>query len=216
VPRLPLEPPAGDAGLFSTVDDLFRWSRVMDGGALVSAADASEALTPGTDGYGFGWIIDRAFERRRAHHSGVLPGYVSEFTKFPDDSLTIIVLSNLDRAPLGRIVRDVGAIALGAPYDMPIRGHVVRLGHEQIAPLEGTYRTAEGKRLTLHDAPDYFTAEMEGGFIAGLIPMSPTEFYFPMGDGRFTFTLDASGKASQVNLRYSGEDHIAVREGAGH
>ena len=42
-------------------------------------------------------------------------------------------------------------------------------------------------------------------------PLSPTEFYMPLGDGRTRFTLGSDGRATSINLRYGGEDHVAQR-----
>ena len=114
-PQLALTPPAGDAWLYSTIDDLDRWSAVMDGSDLVTAAEAAEVFTPGEGGYGYGWFIGNAFGRRRYRHTGSLPGYTSDFIKFPDDRITIVIFSNLDRAPMTHIVRNVSLIALGMP-----------------------------------------------------------------------------------------------------
>ncbi len=211
VPNLPLTPPAGDGGLYSTLDDLYRWSQLMDGSRLVTAAEVQEIFTPGLDNYGYGWFIGNAFNRKRVRHTGSLPGYVSDFIKFPDDKITIIYFSNLDRARSASIVRDVTAIVLDTPFDMPVRGQVVKLSVEQVARLEGVYKMADGKLLTISNAPDFLTAELKGRYTAGLIPLSPTEFYFPLGDGRAIFTLDAKGQAAKVNMRYGGEDHIAER-----
>ena len=55
------------------------------------------------------------------------------------------------------------------------------------------------------------TVKLEGRFTAGLIPLGPSEFYFPLGDGRATFTLDASGTPTALNLRYDGADHVGRR-----
>ncbi|HVG33611.1 MAG TPA: serine hydrolase domain-containing protein [Pyrinomonadaceae bacterium] len=211
VPRLPLTPPEGDAWLYSTVDDLYRWSQLMDGSGFVATAEVAEVFTPGLDNYGYGWFIGNAFNRKRMNHTGALPGYVSNFIKFPDDKITIIIFSNLDRARTGSISRDVTAIVMGAPFDMPVRGQVVKLSLEQLSRLEGVYKMADGKLLTISNAPDFLTAELKGRYTAGLIPLSPTEFYFPLGDGRAIFTLDAKGQATKVNMRYGGEDHIAER-----
>jgi hypothetical protein len=54
-------------------------------------------------------------------------------------------------------------------------------------------------------------AKLADQYTAGLIPLSPTEFYFPLGDGRAIFKLGADGKATEVNMRYGGADHIARR-----
>ena len=211
VPALALEGPQGDAWLTSTVDDLLRFSTLLEGSALVPAPLAAEIASADADGYGAGWFVDRGFDRRRMHHNGILPGYVSDFIRFPDDRITIALVSNLDRARLSRIARDVSAIVLGQPFDMPVRGDVVTLTAEEQTRLTGDYRTAEGMTLNVRVEPDYLTAELKGHYTAGLIPMSATEMYFPLADGRAIFELGADGRAVQVNMRYSGEDHVATR-----
>lgn len=216
LPPITLSSPHGDAMLYSTLDDLYRWSRMMDGSRLIPAAEAAEIYTPGLGGYGYGWFVGDGFNRRRVRHNGMLPGYVSDFIKFPDDKITIIVFSNVDRVRLSSIARDITAITLGTPYDMPVRGKVIKLSPQQIAALEGEYKMANGNSLTVKNEPDYLSAYMKTPqgrlqFSAGLIPLSPTEFYLPLADGKAIFTLDESGKAVKVNLRYGGEDRIAER-----
>ncbi len=204
VPALALSAPQGDAWLLSTVDDLYRYSRSIEERDRAALAEVQ-------DGYGSGWFVDRAFERRRMRHNGILPGFVSEFHRFPDDRLSVIVLSNLDRARMGNIARDLTAIALGKPFDMPVQGRVVALTDAQLEGLLGSYRTTEGLPLTIRKEPDYVVAELQDHYHAGLIPMSPTEMYFPLADGRAIFTLGPDGRATQVNMRYRGEDHLAAR-----
>ncbi|MEA2603969.1 MAG: hypothetical protein QOF89_4961 [Acidobacteriota bacterium] len=183
----------------------------LDGGKLVSAEEAAEAFTPGLDNYGYGWFIDTGFDRKRLRHTGLLPGYVSDFIKLPGDKVTILLVSNLDRTRLDRIARDVTAIVLGTPYDLPVHGKLAQLTAEQFAKLEGEYKMTDGKTLTVRKEPDLLAAELKGRYTAGLLPLSPTEFYFPLGDGKAIFTLDESGKAVKVNMRYGGKDHVGER-----
>jgi hypothetical protein len=180
VPALPLTPPHGDAWLYSTLDDLHRWSVLMDGSDLVPAAEVTEAFSAGAGGYGLGWFVDQGFGRRRHRHNGFLPGYATDFIRFPGDSLTIILFSNLDRARMSRIARDLSAIVLGQPYDMPVRGRLAaRPDAGQAARLEGTYLLAQGVTLRVRNETDYLTAQVRGRFTAGLIPLSSVEFYMP-------------------------------------
>lgn len=212
VPVISLTSPEGDAWLYTTVDDLYRWSQVMSGDIkFASMEEISEIFTPGLDNYGYGWFIGEGFGRKRMRHNGGLPGYISDFIKFPDDKITIIIFSNLDRARLGNISRDISSIVLGTPFDMPVRGAVIKLTSTQISKLEGDYRNSDGKLLTIRDQPDFLTAKLQDRYTAGLIPLSATEFYFPLADGKAIFTMDESGKAVKINMRYSGEDHIAER-----
>lgn len=210
-PRLPLTPPAGDAGLYATVDDLLAWSRAMDGGALVPKSEADEVFTPGLESYGYGWFVGEAWKRRRFRHNGGLPGYTSDFVKFPDAGITLVVFCNVDRARLSAVVRDGSAIVLGEPWDMPVSGSVATLTPADYERLVGVYRMADGKTLTVTKEPDLLTAALEGRYTAGLVPLSPTRFYFPLGDGTATFSLGEDGKAASVNVRYSAEDHPATR-----
>jgi CubicO group peptidase (beta-lactamase class C family) len=201
----------GDAWLYSTVDDLLTFSRLMEGSELIPPALVKEIETPGLEGYGAGWFIGDAFKRRRMRHNGIVPGYVTDFIRFPDEKTTIVLISNYDRVRLDRIARDVSAIVCGTPFDMPVRGEVIELTPEQIAPLVGDYVMTDGTPFNVRKEPDYLIAELKGRYTAGLIPLSPTEMYFPMGDGKAIFTMGADGRAEKVNMRYGGEDHVAGR-----
>jgi hypothetical protein len=68
-----------------------------------------------------------------------------------------------------------------------------------------------GRTFVVKKGEDLLTVALAGRFTAGLIPLGPTEFYFPLADGRATFTLDASGRARAINLRYDGADHAGTR-----
>src|SRR6185295_5547410 len=112
---------------------------------------------------------------------------------------------------LDRVARDVSAIVMGTSYDPPVHGVVVTLTRDQFAALEGKYRMADGKILDVRLDGTMLSAKLEDRYTAGLIPLSPTEFYFPLGDGKAMFTLGENGKAAKINMRYSGEDHVAER-----
>ena len=183
----------------------------MDGSPLVPVEEAVEIFTPGLGNYGYGWFVDRVFDRRHLWHSGVLPGFLSDIIKFPDDKITVIVVTNVDRSRISRIRRDLAAMVLGLPYDMPITGKVTTLTAEQFAKLEGDYKMTDGAVLNITKQPDYLTATLKGRYIAGLIPLSPSEFYFPFYEGKVIVTLSAAGRALRVNMHYNGEDHIAER-----
>lgn len=210
-PPITISSPHGDAMLYSTLDDLYRWSQLMEGSKMIPKSEVDEIYTAGLEDYGYGWFIGQGFNRKRARHNGMLPGFLTDFIRFPDEKTTIIIFSNIDRTRLNSVARDVTAITLGTPYDMPVRGKVIKLLPEQIANLEGDYKMKDGRLLTIKNEPDFLTAKLKDFYTAGLIPLSPTEFYFPLADGKAIFTLDESGKAAKVNMRYSGEDHLAER-----
>lgn len=216
VPQITLQAPAGDAALVSTVEDLYKWSVIMDGktNKLVSEKMAQEIYTPGHSGYGYGWFIDTSFGMKRYGHTGGLPGYVSDYSKIPEANLTVVIFSNIESMRLNRVKRDLTAIALDKSWDMPIKGNHVALTPEQFAALTGDYKMADGAVMKIAKGaePDsLLSAHVPDQFRAGLVPMSPTEFYFPLSEGKMTFTLDSNGRGAKVTLRSNGTDRVGER-----
>ncbi|HEV2667486.1 MAG TPA: serine hydrolase domain-containing protein, partial [Blastocatellia bacterium] len=85
-------------GVFSTVRDLAKWEIALASGKVVNELSLTAMWTPvklnnGTSyPYGFGWELENAHGHRVITHSGMTG---TEYTRFPDDKLTVIVLTNL-------------------------------------------------------------------------------------------------------------------------
>lgn len=83
-------------GLLSSGGDLFRWSRGMLTGRLFSSRLVEESLVPYRGDYGYGWQVRRFFDRRVYNHTGGIDGFASHLAHYPDDGLTIVVLTNIE------------------------------------------------------------------------------------------------------------------------
>ena len=105
----------------STVLDLAKWAAVLDTDTVLSDSSRRQMWTAVqlTDGstapYGFGWHVDSLSGRRRVRHGGGLPGFVSEFERFVEEGLTVILLVNGDDVDLPSIADGVAALYLPAP-----------------------------------------------------------------------------------------------------
>ena len=115
-------PAVRPSGAFlSTVLDLAKWDGVLSAGTILSDSTRRQMWTPVilNDGtsypYGFGWELGSIRGRRAVHHGGGIPGFLSEFARFVDDRLTVVVLMNLDDADVKSIVRDVATFYLPVP-----------------------------------------------------------------------------------------------------
>src|SRR5688572_24355285 len=86
----------------STVLDLAKWDAMLYTDRILADSTkqlmwTSVRLTDGRDhGYGFGWQLGAFRNRRMVHHGGGGPGIASEFARFVDERLSIILLINLD------------------------------------------------------------------------------------------------------------------------
>ena len=88
-------------GLYSTVGDLYKWDQALYTDRLVSKETLDTIFTsmvsiPDLGGYGYGWTISQQSGHRVIWHSGGFPGFVSQINRYPDDQVTIIVLTNVD------------------------------------------------------------------------------------------------------------------------
>jgi len=100
----------GDGGIYSSVDDLIKWDQSLYDNGLISADLRAQSWTPGLETYGFGFRIDEHNGHRRYHHSGSTSGFRNHMQQYPDDRLTIIVLTNRaepDVEPLADKVADL-------------------------------------------------------------------------------------------------------------
>jgi D-alanyl-D-alanine carboxypeptidase len=88
----------------STALDLAKWDAFLYSDSALSASSHKLMWTPVTlndkasADYGFGWYVDSFLGRARIHHEGQFPGFRSDYERFPDDKLTVIVLANSDDA----------------------------------------------------------------------------------------------------------------------
>lgn len=100
----------GSGGVYSTLEDMYRWDQALYGDILVSKPTLDEAYTAATNNagesvhYGFGWRIDEYKGKRRVWHSGSWVGFIARFVRYPDIGLSIVMLSN--RGDFGTVLND--------------------------------------------------------------------------------------------------------------
>jgi CubicO group peptidase (beta-lactamase class C family) len=85
-------------GIFSTVKDLAKWEKSLASGKVLKDSSLAAIWTPaklkngGRYPYGFGWNLGEKDGHKMISHGGYTG---TEYTRFPDDKLTVIVLTNL-------------------------------------------------------------------------------------------------------------------------
>lgn len=95
--------PFSAGGIYSTVEDMFRWNEALAHPGKLLTADSlkhmfteyPEAIHEGQH-YGYGIVISRQkFGRLLYYHGGGVNGFSSVIQRYPDEQLCIVVLSNL-------------------------------------------------------------------------------------------------------------------------
>ena len=117
----PLNYVIGSGGIYSTAEDLARWDQALQGERLVRAETLAQAFRPtrlasGEDyPYGFGWSLEEHLGRRRVAHTGSWLGFRTAIARYPDDHLSVIVLSNFAEMDAGGLADTIAAAYLDVP-----------------------------------------------------------------------------------------------------
>jgi len=110
----------GDGGIYSSINDMFKWDQVLYTNILLHQNDILEAMTSGTltngnkTGYGFGWVIDEYRNRHRVGHTGSTQGFRNVYHRYPEESLSIVILTNRNFGIPKLIANEVADILFNA------------------------------------------------------------------------------------------------------
>ena len=101
-------------GFLSTTTDMIKWDKVLTEKKIILKKESWEMLwqpfikTSANETsktyYGFGWSIDEFQGHKTISHGGSNIGFRSYYSRFVNDGLSIIVLTNTDEADPGAIV----------------------------------------------------------------------------------------------------------------
>lgn len=197
----------GDGGMYTTVEDLFKWDQALYSPGL--SGRIAELFAPRL-GYGFGWFIDSRLGLAVQSHTGALPGYLSRIERIPEVKLTEILMTNFNNARLSRIARDLQAIVLGKPYDVPRSHRIVARDTAQESLLAGRYALPDGTIVVATAGAQFLEISIKDRFTAGLLPEGGDVFYAPFFEGTVKFERLADGRGRTLTMHYEGEDRIAT------
>lgn len=100
-------------GLYSTVEDLYLWEQALQTEKLLKQSSLAAMFTPGLEDYGYAWEISRRHNRQIIRADGRSFGFSTSLARYPNEKVTIIVLSNLETAGADKIADALAAIIFG-------------------------------------------------------------------------------------------------------
>ncbi len=188
----------------SSVLDLAKWDAALYGDKVLSAAVREQMWSPvklnsgATHPYGFGWELSSVAGHKLAQHGGSLPGFRAQISRYLDDKLTVIVLTNADGANPNLIA--LGIAAQYIPGLIPERT-IAKIDPQLLNAHVGQYQhpavvitiTREGDKLRLQQGAN---AEKQD-----LLPESATSFF--TNENRrltYSFVKDDKGDSYLVVL----------------
>lgn len=128
-PDMHLDGVFGDKGVFSTVQDLYKWDQALYSNKFIKLSTLEEAYKPysndmpGNKNYGLGWrMINYEDGYKVVYHNGWWHGNNTCFYRFLQDNFTIIVLGNKFNKNIYRQPLQVYQIISGKSNDNMSKG----------------------------------------------------------------------------------------------
>ena len=103
--------PIGGGSLYSTTEDLAKWTHGLFGGKLLSAASLRKMTQPVMNNYAYGVSVNVLRGRQLVSHAGGIEGFNATLHYFPESRVTVAVLSNVNGGAPGIIAELVGRLA---------------------------------------------------------------------------------------------------------
>jgi CubicO group peptidase (beta-lactamase class C family) len=212
--KWPIHPEMAAGGLWTTPTDLAKWAleitRAWKGeqNELFSKRIATEMLTVQKAPYGLGVEVQGTGPSLEFSHAGSNSGFRALLVMFPAVGKGAVITANGDRADwvIGNLIRSI-ASEYDWPALMQTEREVVPLSTAHLDALVGVYSLPPGPsgELVTYEitrASNRLFAEFKGlGSYPKyeLFPSSATSFFSASGLN-VDFTLDASGRATSLNM----------------
>ncbi|CAL2104432.1 Serine hydrolase [Tenacibaculum sp. 190130A14a] len=129
-------------GMYSTVEDLFTWSKAVQSFKLLSPELTKVMLTPYMHGHCYGWvrnwddIIEKNIKVRLYGHGGALAGN-SAFIGMYDDGTTIIYLANRSNLKAEEILHQIHLRANNLKDEYKLQGYPNRSSYDKFIKAGG-------------------------------------------------------------------------------
>ena len=146
-PQMTWSLPFAAGSICATASDLVRWAIALDAGRVISTANLGRMRAPPrlSDGtaidYGLGTRIGSYLRHRVFGHTGSGGGFTAILQSFPDDGVTIAVLSNTDGGSVSNVAARVASAVLKTyltdQLDLPVPA-------AEAQALTGTFDSDEG------------------------------------------------------------------------
>jgi len=191
--------------MYSTARDLLIWHKSLMKNEVLNAAEQDRAYTPYKSNYGYGWLIDSIFGKRRIAHGGGIFGFLSSFVRVPQNDLCIVLLCNSNSARLESIHPKILAILLEQPYELPRERKEIEVPESVLKQYEGEYELAADRKLIVTLENGRLMLQSTGQPKRQAFAESENSFFLKAADVQIEFKKGADGKVNQIVWHQGGK-----------
>lgn len=166
------------------------------------------------DYYGYGWFIRKASANRPEayYHGGGSYGTSALIAMYPEEKLTVVVLSNVSSLPVQEIWEDVEKIAREQPLTLPVIRNDQPVNLNAIKMVTGVYHADNGMLLTISTMENKLFAKLGENTAFEIFMEEPLHFYGKKVSVDLIFEPDEHGKAKAVTAKRMGAHFMFLRK----
>jgi len=206
--------PFAAGALYSTTEDLLKWEQGLFGGKVISAASLEKMTTPFKQDYAFGVGVQTANGHKLIDHNGAIQGFNTHLSYYPNEKLTIAVLSNLNGNAPDQIAPQLARLAFGENVTLQSERKEITLEPATLERYRGVYKMAipAGANMLVIPEGNQLSTQLSGQPPVPIFAQSETMFFAKVVDAQIEFPATAANaRASQLTLHQNGRDLVGTR-----
>jgi CubicO group peptidase (beta-lactamase class C family) len=191
----------GASGIYSTIDDLFKWQRHIHKQKYLLRNDPNNSPV-----FAMGLMLNRdaSGELDEIFHFGSVPGYKTIVSYYPKIKLDVITISNLDNNTDAMLIKSIKNIFI-AENNNVATSEIMEVPLEYLKQFEGTYLIMGDNAVIAIEGKNLMAETPLGNL--NLIPIGPNEFSMEGTSNKMVFdeslkffTLKAPGGEMKATL----------------
>ncbi|MBX3253061.1 MAG: serine hydrolase [Chitinophagaceae bacterium] len=197
--------------IYSTVGDIYKWHQALENYTILSRADQEKAYTPVRNNYGYGWVIGSVEGKKKVGHGGGIHGYITNFTRVPEDDICIVLLSNASDKSLEEITDKILKQLYNRPYDLPKQRLSIALPEASLKQYEGSYEIRPDLKVVMSVKDGTLNATPTNQSVKVLSAEKEDFFFDPVDDVQVEFVKNFRNEVEGL-LLYQGGRKIFCRK----
>lgn len=200
-------------GLYSTVQDLARFTDGLFNRSVLTSSSLDAMVAPAHRHCASGWFVGEHHGRRMMWHSGGIAGYSSHLAYFPDQRVTIAVLTNHESGTADTTALDLASLAFSEPCAPPARFVTVKVDPETLSAYAGEYELPQEQAVNVTVDADRLYVQSAGQERFLAYAQSRSRFVVREVNADIDFSPDARGTIV-LTLRQRGKTYVAPKKTA--
>jgi CubicO group peptidase (beta-lactamase class C family) len=205
---------AGAAGaIYSTVEDLDKWNEAVFNGKVLQKESLNAALTPvvlnngelpADARYGYGWALGDYRGKKIVEHGGGLHGFLSQLARFPEENVTVVILTNLTPPEVMIETRTIAEFVLWDKMDKQKSLVVNASVSEDVKQFEGRYNFPNAGVMIISSEDNNLYAQLTGQPKFQIFPAGDGEYFWKVVQAKIKFIKNEKGEVEYGDFEQNG------------